>query len=151
MIRLIVKSMMPQTESIGEACGVPANLVKSSGSLDEKYFRRMDKFEGWLFDLIVAMGQADGNLQKQIEGLTKQEVVKEVSLENWHPTRHVQKDIYDKYHVELYGVLVSLTSGEAKGILKGMLDSGIGADGFMALRGYFPSSFIRTLVSHLSA
>ena len=44
--------------------------------LDEKYFRRIDKFEGdfgkfrgWLFDLLVAVGQVDDRLGKEIKNI----------------------------------------------------------------------------------
>ena len=52
--------------------------------LDEKYFRRVDKFDGdpnkyrgWIFELVVALGQVDGDLQKVIEKLVmgKEDVV----------------------------------------------------------------------------
>ena len=43
-------------------------------------------------------------------------------------------EVYEKYKSELYGLLVSLTSGEAKGLLKNMVDMGGEQDGFRGLR-----------------
>ena len=42
-------------------------------------------------------------------------------------------EIYEKYSHELYGILCSLTGGEAKTVLKGIVDSGSGQDGFKGL------------------
>ena len=64
--------------------------------------------------------------------MVKGDVVGRVPIEQWKAENVVDVNIHKKYCGELYGVLVSLTSGEAKGILKGMLDSGE-SDGFKAL------------------
>ena len=64
--------------------------------LDEKYFRRVDKvdgdpnkYRGWLFELVVALGQIDGQLQRQVESLVKGNVLGEVSVEHWDVVAHV--------------------------------------------------------------
>ena len=110
--------------------------------LDEKYFRRVEKFDGeldkyrgWIFDIVVALAQVDGELSKEVEKLVmgREDIVGKVSVERWDAENTVGKDIHRKYSSELYGLLVSLTSGEAKGILKGMLDSKMPSDGFKAL------------------
>ena len=46
----------------------------------------------------------------------------------------ISKHCYSKYSSELFGLLTSLTAGEAQTILKGMVDAGHGNDGFKALR-----------------
>eukprot|EP00973_Karenia_brevis_P092788 12414129-Karenia_brevis.AAC.1 len=45
----------------------------------------------------------------------------------------VDKVIYDKYKTELYGVLVSLTSGEPLNMLRGLRHTRFQYDGFKAL------------------
>eukprot|EP00973_Karenia_brevis_P025759 3554519-Karenia_brevis.AAC.1 len=54
---------------------------------------------------------------------------------DWDPARdeQIDKAIYDKYHTELYGVLVSLTNGETLNILRGLQDTPFRYDGFKAL------------------
>ena len=42
-------------------------------------------------------------------------------------------EIYTKYTGELFGVLVSLTDGEPKSILRGITEAGISADGFRGI------------------
>eukprot|EP00973_Karenia_brevis_P003417 470565-Karenia_brevis.AAC.1 len=53
---------------------------KSKVVLDEKHFRRMDKFTGeesqfrmWIFELGVALGQVDSNLAEEISILISRE------------------------------------------------------------------------------
>ena len=116
---------------------------KGSVVLDEKYFRRMEKFEGdpskfrgWLFDLLVAIGQVDKDLVSLLRDVMEEDYIREVSPEDWKPEMDNKLDlrIYSKFKEELFGLLVSLTSGEAKGILKGMSDARKDQDGFRALR-----------------
>ena len=42
-------------------------------------------------------------------------------------------EVYNKYTGELFGVLVVLTEGEPKSILRGITESGFSADGFRGL------------------
>eukprot|EP00973_Karenia_brevis_P095367 12427003-Karenia_brevis.AAC.1 len=51
------------------------------------------------------------------------------------PSKDAQlnQDIYEKYKSELYGVLVSLTSGEPLGIMIGLQDTEYPSDGFKAM------------------
>ncbi len=49
--------------------------------LDEKHFRRMDKFEGdvgkfrsWIFDLEVALGSIDSELGKTVKALLREHI-----------------------------------------------------------------------------
>ena len=61
--------------------------------LDERYFRRMDKFEGdvqkfreWLFDLMVALGSVDKDLAKELKGLLYRDSKDaDKSPEKWDP------------------------------------------------------------------
>ena len=115
---------------------------KTQVHLDEKYFRRIERFDGdpnhyrgWIFELVVALGQVDGELQQEVEKLVlgNEDVVGKVPMGMWEPKGVVKPYIYSMYRTELYGLLVSLTGGEAKGILKGMLDTRMPADGFKAL------------------
>eukprot|EP00973_Karenia_brevis_P046720 6483031-Karenia_brevis.AAC.1 len=53
---------------------------------------------------------------------------------DWDPSNDMLVDrvIYDKYKTELYGVLVSLTSGEPLNMLRGLQDTRYQYDGFKA-------------------
>ena len=113
------------------------DMSKHHVILDEKYFRRVDKFDGdlskfrgWLFDLLVSIGQVDSELAKELKVLLSRGLD-----ESWDPERDVGLSmlIYEKYASELYGLLCSLTTGEAKNVLKGIVDSGFQHDGFKAL------------------
>ena len=109
--------------------------------LDEKYFRRVERFEGdvskfrgWLFDLMVPLGQVDQDLGREVQRVLSAGTG-EKSADKWDPIDDggVDLGIYTKFASELYGLLVSLTSGEAKSILKGMVDAGGGMDGFKGI------------------
>ena len=140
--RLFQKWMRMQGEMGSSGGGIGGRGERPQVHLDEKYFRRVDKFDGdpskyrgWIFELVVALGQVDGDLQKVVERLVmgKEDVVGKGSVETWRTEDHIDREMHRKYSSELYGLLVSLTSGEAKGILKGMLDSRMPSDGFKAL------------------
>ena len=94
------------------------------------------KFRGWLFDLTVALGQLDSDLQFAVRHLTENEEMRKMTLESWDPFRGnaITKDLYEKYRSDLYSVLVSLTEGESKGLLKNMVDLGHRPDGFKGLK-----------------
>ena len=77
--------------------------------LDEKYFRRVEKFDGdpskyrgWIFELVVALGQVDGGLQKEVEKMVKGDVVGKVPIEHWRAENVVDVKIHKKYSGELY-------------------------------------------------
>ena len=111
--------------------------------LDERYFRRMDKFErdvqkfrGWLFDLLVALGSVDKELAIELKGLLYRDSKDaDKSPEKWDPQedKDLNNEIYEKYSHALYGILCSLTGGEAKTVLKGIVDAGSGQDGFKGM------------------
>ena len=112
--------------------------------LEEKYFRRMDLFEGdrskfrnWIFDLTVAVGLVDRHLSEALTNMMSQ-----VRDEHWDPgleliPRDTEKSrsMHDKYAGELYGVLCSITGGEAKNLVRGIRDDQgqTKMDGFRAL------------------
>ena len=56
--------------------------------------------------------------------------------DKWNPSEEgehqVKTEIYKKYKGELYGILCMVTGGEAKGIVRGIIDLGSGQDGFKA-------------------
>jgi len=104
-------------------------------TLDEKYFRRCEKFDGdtfkfraWIFDLLVAIGQIDGILYDEIKDMLQQ-----AKDEEFDPASCEWVSLYEKYKSELYGVVVSLTVGEAKSVVRGISESGSNNDGFKAL------------------
>jgi len=104
-------------------------------TLDEKYFRRCEKFDGdtfkfrpWLFDLLVAIGQIDGALYDETK-----EMLQQAKDEEFDPASCEELSLYQKYKSELYGVVVSLTFGEAKSVVRGISESGNNNDGFKAL------------------
>ena len=105
--------------------------------LDEKYFRRVDKFEGdvtrfrgWQFDVLVAICQFDDALGSTLKGILARK-----HDESWNPRSDntIDQAIYQKYASELYGVIVSLTAGEAKHVVRSIIDVGGYPDGFKAL------------------
>ena len=115
-----------------------------SNKLDERYFRKMDKFDGdqtkyrmWRYDLLVCIGQVDHPLCNEIKSmLGKAGETTGVLPEKWDPVEDgmIPLTMYEKYAGELYGILVMNTSGEAKNVLKGMFDSGGAGDGFKGFR-----------------
>ena len=105
--------------------------------LEERHFRKMDTFDGdkskfrhWVFDLGVAIGRVDRRLADELERL----VIREKE-DKWDPVLdpEVDRELYEKYTGEVYGVLCSLTSGEAKALVRGIMDGGFGQDGYRAL------------------
>ena len=105
--------------------------------LEEKYFRRVVVFEadfarfrGWLFDLNVAIGRVDKELAGELERL-----LKITEQDKWKPEedRFLRRDLYDKYKIELYGILCSVTQGEPKNIVRSIVDAHSEQDGFRAI------------------
>ena len=107
--------------------------------LDEKYFRRIKPFEGnnklslrtWLFDFLVVIGQLDDQLATELKNLCR----RAGSLdEKWDPAADTQLDqlVYERYKGELYGLLCGLTEGDAKSVVRTVVDKGYSQDGFEA-------------------
>ena len=96
--------------------------------LDEKDFRRVDKFDGepakfrgWLFDVFTALNHIDSLLAADLHGLLARDAING-KAEKWEPGLDLDCDHhrYVKYHGELFGILALLTCGEAKIILRSM-------------------------------
>ena len=103
-------------------------------TLEEKYFRRIDKFDGdvkkfpgWRFDVLVAIGQVDKELASELGSLLKKGLT-----DKWDPQVEDQYfsegglRVYQKYKSELFGVLCQLTLGEAKSVVRSIIDEGEG-------------------------
>ena len=83
--------------------------------LEEKYFRRIDKYSGelgkwqeWLFNVFVAVSGVSSECVVAME-----EIVKTAGEVKDVMTIEVDQAIRDKFGSELFGVLCSLTAGEA--------------------------------------
>ena len=48
-------------------------------------------------------------------------------------TQNIDQELYQKYSRELYGVLCTLTTGEPKNLVRGIVQGGFGQDGYKAL------------------
>ena len=152
-IRALVQQMGIVFERLG-AGGSDAGVGSTSGGskkfrlLEEKHFSRVEKFNGeregrvrfrsWIFDLVTVIGTLDKQLGGVLEDLLKRGAVdaagKEIHAEKWEAAQDgsLDQDIYKKYSGELYGLLVQLTEGDAKEILRGLADRGK-SDGFLAM------------------
>ena len=109
--------------------GLDATKQTQRVVLDEKYFRRIDKFDGdvakyrgWIFELEVILGQVDDKLGMFVRKLlSKKDLpdIKEMNLKMEVESMDGELDgISEKYSAEMYGVLVSLTNGDAKTLVK---------------------------------
>eukprot|EP00973_Karenia_brevis_P083297 11551180-Karenia_brevis.AAC.1 len=94
----------------------------------------MSGYRMWTFNFIVALGQVDIRLSDEVKKLLGRDDINGLP-ENWDPSKdsRLDQEIYDKYKSELYGGLVSLTSGEPLGIMRGLQDKEFPSDGFKAL------------------
>jgi hypothetical protein len=88
----------------------------------------------WLFDFLTAVGKVDRTLGQQLGELLRRQTRGE-NPESWEPPNEdwFDRARYEEYSGELFGVLVSLTQGGAKEILRGMVEKGLGRDGYKAL------------------
>ena len=75
--------------------------------------------------MLTAIGQVDQALSEDLGQMLVQGCGK-ISADQWNPINDgdVNVALYDRYSAELYGVLVSFTSGEAKNVLTVMVDYG---------------------------
>ena len=107
-----------------------------------------DSLEGWIVLTETRRNTGVGDLTSswesgrsttdctEIKGMLRQAGnVKGVVTEPWDPVSEtgLSRDIYERYKGELYGILCSLTGGEAKNVLKGVHESGDGGDGFKGI------------------
>eukprot|EP00973_Karenia_brevis_P092119 12410835-Karenia_brevis.AAC.1 len=119
----------------------------------------MDKFSGdssvyrmWMFNLGVALGQVDSRLAEEVRKLMSREDASRFP-NDWDPSKDSQVDnvIYHKYKTAMYRVLVSLTSGEPLGILRGLQDTPFQSDGYKALVVFSQRFYVKTSSSMLSS
>eukprot|EP00973_Karenia_brevis_P049525 6870743-Karenia_brevis.AAC.1 len=73
---MVVQGLLPQIKGDVSRDKSEDREFKSKAILEEKYFRRMDKFTGdasvyrmWMFNFTVAVGQVDGKLSEEIRKL----------------------------------------------------------------------------------
>jgi len=78
---------------------------KDRATLDERYFRRVDKFDGdiknyvaWRFDFLVALGQADMKLVDQINHMIRLPGSKKID-KDWDTVRdgQIDREVYQTY------------------------------------------------------
>ena len=161
-------------KGLGEVIGKDPNKADREGtrqadgkrvakgiSLEEKFFRRVERFSGdpkgyrhWLFELLVAIGQVDKGLARDLNTILSRDRERG-EVERWviEDEVDIDEDRFHQYSGELYGVLVSLTSGEARNILRGMADKGEaynGYKGLLLLNKRFDSKTTASLLSVLS-
>ena len=109
--------------------------------LDRKYFKMVDKVDGnpakfksWIFDLITAVGSVDLSLSKDLKSTLKERPkIETVDGVFQLPLSLQIDDNHDKYKGELYALIVGLTTGDAKCVVRGISEKGWEADGFLAL------------------
>ena len=109
---------------------------RNGTKLDEKHFRRMDKFDGdplkfrgWYFDLKVILGGLDEKLAVDLDNCVRLNLSESQIEPGDFKEKHIPAEIHEKYASELYGIICTLTTGEAKLIVKGVMDKGLGQDG----------------------
>ena len=124
-----------------EARGYAVRLKDAGGVskvlLEEKYFRRIEKYSGdaskwqeWLFGVCVAVGAVSPECVLSMEGVIKGSgAISDITKlgETVDPT------VQAKFGAELFGVLCSLTGGEANVVVRSVIQRGAGYCGFAAL------------------
>ncbi len=110
-------------------------------SLVDKFEGSQSKFKSWLFDLITALGSVDQVLTRQIKDLLKSRPKIVMNGNEWEVPNNMDlgdelgegPSNHTKYKGELYALIVGLTTGEAKCVVRGISEKGWEADGFLAL------------------
>ena len=107
---------------------------KDSGAqkvvLDEKHFRRIEKFTGetgkwqeWLFGVCVAVSGLSTDCCQAMEEVVKMSA----TIKNLQSLEAViTTDIKNRFGSELFGVLCSLTGGEANVVVRSVIQKGAG-------------------------
>ena len=108
--------------------------------LDTKYFQRVDKFEGnpakfksWIFDLLTQIGSIDSELAKDLRKLLKDRPKLAVNERGVFEFGDFEDENHNKYKGELYALIVALTAGEAKCVVRGISEKNWEADGYLAI------------------
>ena len=114
--------------------------------MDEKHFRRVDKFEGnpakfksWMFDLLTACEYVDPSLARDLKLQTKERP--KINIEEGEFKIEEARGVHDnytfgnqkKYKGALYALIVGLTTGEAKCVVRSISEKAWESDGFLAL------------------
>ena len=134
----------------GDSGGPSRN--RDCGFLDDKRFAHIEKFTGkengkfktFLFDFEVAVGRCSGELAKALKelyrrGPQKRDLVggraSTVTADQYNPAEdgNLDPDLHNTYWLDLYSILVTVTEGDAKAVLRGMREKGWKEDGFKAL------------------
>ena len=119
-----------------------ALLNRKDFGLVDKFDGNQSKFKSWLFDLLTALGSVDQVFAKETKELLKirPKVVMDVGA--WEVPQDSALDLpndgngtsnHVKFKDELYALIVGLTKGEAKCVVRGISEKGWEADGFLAL------------------
>ena len=109
--------------------------------LDQKYFQRVDKFEGnpakfksWIFDLLTSIGSIDSDLAKDLRKLLKDRPKLTVDERGvFEYPGDFEEENHIKYKGELYALIVALTAGEAKCVVRGISEKNWEPDGYLAI------------------
>ena len=152
-INLIVETAVRAALQASAESGVGGGRPGGGGRLDERFFRRVDKYGGeekawreWSFAFKSAVGMANVKLLKiiaEIEKCEDEPVWEDIFLE-------VTAEESDRCGAELYAILTSLATGEAMTVLRGVE----GGDGWRAwwkmVRRFDPKTPARALRAMMS-
>eukprot|EP00973_Karenia_brevis_P095829 12429281-Karenia_brevis.AAC.1 len=84
---------------------IESKVDTNRAKLDEKYFRRIEKFDGntkelrgWMFNLEVALGQIDRELQQLVREVIRRDDIQRFP-DSWNPKEDhlIDRVVYDKY------------------------------------------------------
>ena len=118
-----------------------ALLNRKDFSLVDKFDGNQSKFKSWLFDLLTALGSVDPTVARDIRDVLKLRAKIVVELGEWVIPQNLSLDCpigqgpsnHTKFKAELYALIVGLTTGEAKTVVRGISEKGYDPDGFLAL------------------
>ena len=85
-------------------------------------------YRTFVTDLLLAIGRLDGRLAKNLEHMLSSKKVEAASVgvseKVWSVLTHggVEEEIYEKYKYELFGLISSLVTGEAKPMTNSMIE-----------------------------
>ena len=135
-----VNKVMEMLEALVKLNSGSKTYIGKEGKLEDKYFPTVmtfngerNKFKEFLFELFVAIGRVDEKLGGLLRKWTKNKKGTDPEMWKAEEDNDLDLELYRKYSGELYGLLVSKTSGEPRCILTQMVDSGEKACGFKAL------------------
>ena len=126
MIGAAVKAALAAALSAGGGGSDKDKDKDKGGHLDERYFRRVDKFNGqnwkeFSFQFRTAVGSAAGKVRTALDEILKAGKDPDVTLlfvdvAGW------QEGDTEKYGAQLYSVLTSLVTGDAMTIVRGVVN-----------------------------